>query len=94
MVDCHLMKCQPQCWHWWLQRYVICLLPLDKQCTDLIKLYAALYEWRSGTHRGLEFSASMYLDVYLGHVGTLEHIQDERQHSFHAMMSEIYLRAR
>jgi len=65
-----------------------------KQCTNSIQLFAALHEWRSGMQQVVKFSANTYLDVYLGHIGTLEHIQRKRESAFHAMMSDIYSQAR
>jgi len=56
-------------------------------------LYAALYEWRSGFHQSMDFSANAFLDVYQGHVDTLQHIQDHRASSFHIMMRDIFDRA-
>ena len=37
----------------------------------LCKLYATLYKWHTGEQKVAEFSANMYLDVYLGHVSNL-----------------------
>jgi hypothetical protein len=54
------------------------------------KLYATLYEWRTGEQQVMEFSANAYLDVYEGHVNTLKHIQGERENGFHLMMADIY----
>ena len=58
------------------------------------KLYAALYEWRTGEQQVAEFSANTYLDVYNGHVNTLKHIQDHRAGAFHLMMVNIYTKAK
>ena len=57
------------------------------------KLYATLYEWRTGEQQVTEFSANAYLDVYQGHVNTLKHIRGERENGFHLMMADIYARA-
>jgi hypothetical protein len=57
------------------------------------KLYATLYEWRTGEQQVTEFSANAYLDVYQGHVNTLKHIRAERENGFHLMMADIYARA-
>ncbi|KAI9433896.1 hypothetical protein H4582DRAFT_1788704, partial [Lactarius indigo] len=53
-------------------------------------LYATLYEWRTGEQQVTEFSANAYLDVYNGHVNTLNHIRKEREGAFHLMMADIY----
>ena len=58
------------------------------------KLYAALYEWRTGEQQVTEFLANAYLDVYNGHVNTLKHIQDHRAGAFHLMMVDIYTKAK
>ena len=58
------------------------------------KLYAALYEWRTGEQQTSEFSANAYLDVYLGHINTLKHIRDKRAGAFHLMMADIYAQAK
>ena len=63
-------------------------------CTNLsIKLYATLYEWRTGERQTMEFSANAYMDVYQGHVNTFKHILEKRERAFHIMMSDIYSRA-
>jgi hypothetical protein len=56
--------------------------------------YAALSEWRSGSLRSADFTTNTYHDVYLGHIGTMEHIQSTRTQGFHKMMADIYERAR
>ena len=58
------------------------------------KLYAALHEWRTGEHKRTEFSASMFLDVYQGHVNMLRYILERRSTAFHAMMGYIFSQAR
>ncbi|KAF8262113.1 hypothetical protein EI94DRAFT_1809271 [Lactarius quietus] len=55
-------------------------------------LYATIYEWRTGEQQIAEFSANAYLDVYHGHVNTLNHIQDKRPGAFHLMMADIYMK--
>jgi len=67
---------------------------LHKQCTNSIQLYAALFEWRSGSQQVTEFSVNAFTDVYQGNLGTLEFIQVNRQGAFHVMMANIYSRAR
>ncbi|KAH9171759.1 hypothetical protein EDB89DRAFT_2070537 [Lactarius sanguifluus] len=56
-------------------------------------LYVALYEWRTGEQQIAEFSTNSYLDVYLGHVNTLELIQEKRSSAFRSMMADIYSQA-
>jgi hypothetical protein len=58
------------------------------------KLYAALYEWRTGEQQVAEFLANAYLDVYNGHVGTLKHIREHHAGAFHFMMADIYTKAK
>ncbi|KAF8256631.1 hypothetical protein EI94DRAFT_1710727 [Lactarius quietus] len=41
----------------------------------VINLYATIYEWRTGEQQIAEFSANAYLDVYHGHINTLNHIR-------------------
>ena len=36
----------------------------------------------------------MFLDVYLGHLGTLKDIDDKNAMAYHNMMSDIYSQAR
>jgi hypothetical protein len=54
------------------------------------QLYAALYEWRTGIHQTVGFSANAYLDVYQGHLDTFNHVTAERVNAFHTMMGDIY----
>ena len=42
----------------------------------------------------MEFSANAYLDVYLGHVNTLNHIAELQEGAYHIMMADIYTQAR
>ncbi|KAH9173947.1 hypothetical protein EDB89DRAFT_2068196 [Lactarius sanguifluus] len=53
-------------------------------------LYATLFEWRTGEQRTMEFSANTFLDVYLGHVNTLNHICENRAGMYHLMMADIF----
>jgi hypothetical protein len=62
--------------------------------TNDIKLYVALYEWRSGTYHALEFATNSFLDVYHGHLGTIAYIKENRVGAYHAMMIDIYDKAR
>ncbi|KAN0137999.1 hypothetical protein V8E53_004170 [Lactarius tabidus] len=57
------------------------------------ELFATLYEWCSGEQVVTEFSANLYLDVYLGHVNTLKVIQDKSGNAFCSMMADIYSHA-
>jgi hypothetical protein len=59
----------------------------------LIKLYAALREWRSGTYQREDFSANACLDAYLGHIGTLNRLQENSNNAFRIMMQDIYSKA-
>ncbi|KAF8262256.1 hypothetical protein EI94DRAFT_1603030, partial [Lactarius quietus] len=56
-------------------------------------LYATIYEWHTGEQQIAEFSANAYLDVYHGHINTLNHIRDKRPGAFHLMMADIYVKA-
>ena len=70
------------------------------------QLYAAIHEWRLGDHEASEFSANAiihinictwpnaYLDVYNGHISTLNHIRDQPPVAFHVMMMDLYNLAR
>ncbi|KAH9979370.1 hypothetical protein BGW80DRAFT_1248727 [Lactifluus volemus] len=55
--------------------------------------YAALSDWRGGNSRPVDFTTNTYHDVYLGHIGTMEHIESTRLQSFQKMMADIYERA-
>ncbi|KAN0126122.1 hypothetical protein V8E53_015374 [Lactarius tabidus] len=68
-------------------------VPIPMVALVATALYAALYEWRTGVQQVAEFSANGYLDVYLGHVNTLKHIQEHRAGAFHFMMADIYTKA-
>ncbi|KAN0137014.1 hypothetical protein V8E53_005011 [Lactarius tabidus] len=57
-------------------------------------LYATLYEWHHGDQQVGELLTNAYLDVYLGHVNTLKHIQENRNGAFHLMMADIYTQAK
>ncbi|KAF8266315.1 hypothetical protein EI94DRAFT_1701829 [Lactarius quietus] len=52
-------------------------------------LYAMIYEWRTGEQQVMEFSANVYLDVYNGHVNTLNHIRDKRPARSMEMMGTL-----
>lgn len=56
-------------------------------------LYVAIREWRTGVHVPLVFSTEAYIDVYNGHIGTLEHLCTTRPGAFHAMMADVYNQA-
>ncbi|KAF8262615.1 hypothetical protein EI94DRAFT_1704624 [Lactarius quietus] len=53
-------------------------------------LYAALKEWSTGEYKRYHFTANMYLDVYKGHLDTLDKIENQRKGTYHRMMSDIY----
>lgn len=52
--------------------------------------YAALKEWSTGEHKHLDFSANSNLDVYNGHMRTLNEIESLKPGPYHRMMVEIY----
>ena len=82
-------------WLPWSQlRYITEIFSAMHSVHSKYKLYAALYEWHTGEQQTTEFSANAYLDVYLGHVNTLKHIQDKRAGAFHLMMADIYKKAK
>ncbi|KAF8257272.1 hypothetical protein EI94DRAFT_1709311 [Lactarius quietus] len=56
-------------------------------------LYAVLYEWHTGKLMGVDFSSSLYMDTYEGHMNTLKEIQTRRSGAYHAMMADIYSQA-
>jgi hypothetical protein len=65
------------------------------QChSDIFQLYAAIYEWRNGERQSKEFSANAYMDVYQGHIDTLNHIRERRNSAFHVMMADVYSQAK
>ncbi|KAH9952717.1 hypothetical protein BC827DRAFT_1274248 [Russula dissimulans] len=53
-------------------------------------LYVALLEWSTGHYQLVEFAANRFLDVYKGHVQSLENIQRRHPSAFHQMMADIY----
>ena len=71
-------------------------VPVDSRAFTYIvcQLYASLFEWRTGEHRAIGFTANMFLDVYLGHMATLRNIDQKNATAYHNMMSDIYLQAR
>ncbi|KAH9168126.1 hypothetical protein EDB89DRAFT_2074246 [Lactarius sanguifluus] len=68
-------------------------VPIPMVALAATALYAALYEWRTGEQQIAEFSTNSYLDVYLGHVNTLELIREKRSSAFRSMMADIYSQA-
>ncbi|KAN0141461.1 hypothetical protein V8E53_000706, partial [Lactarius tabidus] len=68
-------------------------VPIPMVALVATALYAPLYEWHTGEQQVTEFSANGYLDIYLGHVNTLKHIQEHRAGAFHFMMADIYNKA-
>ncbi|KAI9436434.1 hypothetical protein H4582DRAFT_2058711 [Lactarius indigo] len=68
-------------------------VPIPMVALVATALYATLYEWCMGEQQVTEFSASVYLDVYNGHINTLHQIKERRSGAFRAMMSEIYTQA-
>jgi hypothetical protein len=78
---------------WWQQRYVKISATLHICCTNEIKLYIALYEWRSGTYHAVDFATNTFLDVYQGHLSTMAYIRENKVDAYHAMMRDIqYIR--
>ncbi|KAH9013213.1 hypothetical protein EDB85DRAFT_2158401 [Lactarius pseudohatsudake] len=68
-------------------------VPIPMLALVATALYAALYEWRTGEQQIAEFSTNSYLDVYQGHVNTLELIREKRSGVFRSMMADIYRQA-
>jgi len=66
----------------------------DKYCTNQIKMYVSLLEWRSGTFHALEFASNSFIDMYEGHMGTFEYIREHRQRAYRAMLVDIFMKAR
>jgi Domain of unknown function (DUF6532) len=60
----------------------------------MYQIYVALDEWRDGVNQPLQFSTTVYLDVYNSHVASLRTIEKERTKAFHLMMQDIYTQAR
>ncbi|KAI0062767.1 hypothetical protein BV25DRAFT_1838212 [Artomyces pyxidatus] len=56
-------------------------------------IYAALYAHRTGERKDFDFSANTYIDVYNGHLLTLEHIKTSRPSAYDNMMAELYTSA-
>ncbi|KAN0137724.1 hypothetical protein V8E53_004480 [Lactarius tabidus] len=52
--------------------------------------YAALEEWSTGEHKHHDFSTSTYLDVYKGHIQSLDQIENLKNGAYHRMMGDIY----
>ncbi|KAF8465778.1 hypothetical protein DFH94DRAFT_698694 [Russula ochroleuca] len=71
----------------------MCEVPILMVALVATALYAALYEWRTGVHITAGFTANAYLDVYQGHVGTFNHIQEQKPNVFKMMMADIYSQA-
>ncbi|KAH9160993.1 hypothetical protein EDB89DRAFT_2081025 [Lactarius sanguifluus] len=65
-------------------------VPMSMVALVATALYATLFEWRTGEQRTMEFSANTFLDVYLGHVNTLNHICENRAGMYHLMMADIF----
>ncbi|KAN0134252.1 hypothetical protein V8E53_008024 [Lactarius tabidus] len=52
--------------------------------------YAALNEWLMGEHKHFDFTTSMNLDVYNGHIDSLDKIESTQRGFYHRMMADIY----
>ena len=37
-----------------------------------------LYEWQTGKHKPVDFAANSFMDVYSGHMNTLQHVQESK----------------
>ncbi|KAH9011015.1 hypothetical protein EDB84DRAFT_1445388 [Lactarius hengduanensis] len=68
-------------------------VPIPMLALVATALYAALYKWQTGEQQIAEFSTNSYLDIYQGHVNTLELIQEKRSSVFRSMMADIYRQA-
>ncbi|KAH9039951.1 hypothetical protein EDB84DRAFT_1436917 [Lactarius hengduanensis] len=70
-------------------------VPIPMLALVATALYAALYKWQTGEQQIAEFSTNSYLDIYQGHVNTLELIQEKRSSvfKFRSMMADIYRQA-
>jgi len=73
--------------------FIVPEVPIAMVALVATGLYAALREWRTGTHQREPFSANSCLDAYLGHIGTLNNLQETKNNAFHLMMQDIYSRA-
>jgi hypothetical protein len=58
------------------------------------QLYTTIDEWSTGKHQVADFLANVYLDVYIGHIQTMDHILKNRPGAFHRMMGDLYAQAR
>jgi hypothetical protein len=58
-----------------------------------LQFYAALDEWSTGQRHALNFSTEAYIETYQGNVEMLVNIRNNRNSSFHRMMSDIYSQA-
>jgi len=59
----------------------------------VLQFYATLDEWSTGQWHALNFSAQAYVKTYQGNIEMLVNIQNNRNLSFHCMMSNIYSKA-
>jgi len=57
----------------------------------MYQLYAAIHKWHTGSHNPAEFLMNAYLNMYNGHIQTLNHISQNQNGAFHRMMADIYL---
>ena len=55
-----------------------------------VKYYAALNEWLTGERKHYDFTTNMNLDVYKGHIESLNSIESARKGFYHRMMADIY----
>jgi hypothetical protein len=47
-------------------------------------------EWLTGEHKHFDFTTSMNLDVYNGHIDSLDKIESTWRGFYHRMMADIY----
>jgi hypothetical protein len=53
-------------------------------------VYAALYEWKTGTRIIVKFEGNIFATIYRGLYKTLETIRTSNRTAFHAIMSKLY----
>ncbi|KAN0141764.1 hypothetical protein V8E53_000226 [Lactarius tabidus] len=52
--------------------------------------YAVLNEWLTGECKHFDFTTSMNLDVYNGHIDSLDKIESMQRGFYHRIMADIY----
>ncbi|KAL7282533.1 hypothetical protein ACG7TL_004004 [Trametes sanguinea] len=56
-------------------------------------VHNALSEWRTGTHRAIQFHGAVHEEQYRGHIDILEGIKGRSLRTYHAMMHRLYTAA-